>query len=246
MKNRTVLITGAAKRIGAAIAKQLHKAGMNIIIHHNTSKKEANELIKRFNTIRTDSAISLQANLEHQESYETLIDNALHFKGELDVLVNNASAFYPTNVDALNSEIRNKHWNEIININLKAPLFLSQLAATSLRKNNGCIINITDIHGDRPLKDHSIYSISKAGLIMMTQSLAKELAPDIRVNAISPGAITWPDEMDNETKENILEHSALKKTGTMEDISKAALFLINDADYITGQIINVDGGRSLY
>ncbi len=242
MDNKTVLITGAAKRIGATIAKQLHQAGMNIIIHHNTAEKEARELANELNSSRTDSAMPLQANLKEQGSYEALINNALQFKRRLDVLINNASLFYPTNIE----QISEQDWNEIINVNLKAPLFLSRYAASFLSKNNGCIINITDIHGEKPLKDHSIYSISKSGLIMMTQSLAKELAPNVRVNAISPGAITWPDNMNKETKKEILQHTALKKAGSMEDISKTALFLINDADYITGQILNVDGGRILY
>ena len=242
MNNKTVLITGAAKRIGAAIAKRLHQTGMNIIIHHNTSESEAVELVNELNSIRSGSVVSIQANLETQETYEKLIEEAVEFKDRLDVLINNASLFYPTKINSM----VDKQWNEIINVNLKAPLFLSQYAAQYLRKNNGCIINIADIYGEKPLKDHTIYSISKSGLITMTQSLAKELAPDIRVNAISPGAITWPDNMPKETKEEILEHSALKRIGTMDDISKAALFIINDADYITGQILNVDGGRALY
>lgn len=240
--NKTALITGAAKRIGAAIAEHLHQTGMNIIIHHNTSEKEAHELVRKLNKSRAGSATTVQANLQHKESYSALIDSSLKFKGEIDVLINNASAFYPTPVDVLNDV----QWDEIININLKAPLFLSQLAAASLRKNNGCIINIADIHANRPLKDHSIYSVSKAGLIMLTQSLAKELAPAIRVNAISPGAITWPEGMDEESKRIILEHTAMKTTGSMKDISNAVLFLINDANYITGQVLNIDGGRTLY
>jgi pteridine reductase len=240
--NKTALITGAAKRIGAAIAEQLHNAGMNIVIHYNTSTQEADELASKLNNIRTDSVITVQTNLEHQDDYTVLVDTAIQFKGSIDVLINNASTFYPTILDDLSEE----QWNEITSINLKAPLFLSQLATKSLRKNKGCIVNIADVHANRPLTDHSVYSISKAGLLMLTQSLAKELAPDIRVNAISPGAITWPDKMDDETKEEILNHTALKKTGSMEDISKAVLFLINDADYITGQILNIDGGRTLY
>jgi pteridine reductase len=240
--NKTVLITGAAKRIGASIAKQLHQVGMNIIIHHNTSEKEADELANELNSSRTDSAMTLQANLTESGSYETLIKNAVQFKNRLDVLVNNASVFYPTDIN----HISEQQWNETINTNLKAPLFLSHYAATHLKKHNGCIINITDIHGEKPLKDHPIYCISKSGLITLTQSLAKELGPNIRVNAISPGAITWPDNMNKETQEEILQHTALEKVGTMEDISKTALFLINDADYISGQILNVDGGRSLY
>jgi len=240
--NKTALITGAAKRIGAAIAEHLHKAGMNIIVHYNTSTEEASELVRKLNVDRPDSAISVQANLEHKECYATLIDAALEFKDGIDVLINNASAFFPTPVDILNDE----QWNEIININLKAPLFLSKLATESLHNNKGCIINIADIHANRPLTDHSIYSISKTGLIMLTQSLAKELAPAIRVNAISPGAITWPGEMDDETKQTILNHTAMKRTGNMKDITNAVLFLVKDADYITGQVLNVDGGRTLY
>jgi len=240
--NKTALITGAAKRIGAAIAENLHKAGMDVIVHYNTSAKEAHELVRKLNEIRNDSAITIQANLEIKEYYAALIDAALEFKGGIDVLINNASAFYPTSLNTLSD----KQWNELINTNLKAPLFLSQLAAQSLRSNNGCIINITDIHANRPLANHSVYSVSKAGLVMLTQSLAKELAPAVRVNAISPGAITWHDEMDDETRQAILNQTVMKKAGSMEDITKAVMFLIKDADYITGQIINVDGGRTLY
>jgi pteridine reductase len=240
--NKTAIITGSAKRIGATIARHLHKTGMNIIVHYNTSTKEARELVNELNSIRADTSIAVQANLELKNDYANLINTSLKFKGSLDILINNASAFYPTPLDNLTDE----QWNEIIDINLKAPMFLSQLAANSIRKNKGCIINIADVHANRPLADHSIYSISKAGLLMLTQSLAKELAPDIRVNAISPGAITWPDEMSKETKEEILNHTAMKKTGNMDDISKAVLFLIEDADYMTGQVLNIDGGRTLY
>ncbi len=241
MLDKTVLITGAARRIGAAIAEHLHKTGMNIVVHYNSSAQEAHELVRKLNGERRDSAIMIQANLQHKEYYSALIDAALEFKGSIDVLVNNASAFYPTPVNSLSDE----QWIELININLKAPLFLSQLIAPSIRKNKGCIINIADIHAYRPLVSHTIYSISKAGLIMLTQSLAKELSP-IRVNAIAPGAITWPEEMDEKTRQDILDHTSLKRTGSLEDVAKAVLFLIRDADYITGQIINVDGGRTLY
>jgi len=240
--NKTALITGAAKRIGAAIAEQLHSSGMNVIIHYNSSAKEAHELVRKLNGIRRDSAIMIQANLEHEEYYSALIDAALDFKGELDVLINNASAYYPTSLGSLDDQ----QWNELINTNLKAPLFLSQLAAKSLRSNKGCIINITDIHANRPLRNHSVYSISKAGLVMLTQSLAKEMAPAIRVNAISPGVIMWPDDIEEEKKNEILNETMMKRTGNVEDITKAILFLIKDADYITGQVLNIDGGRTLY
>lgn len=242
MYDKTVLITGGAKRIGAAIAKHLHTAGMNVIVHYNRSAKEAHELVRGLNSLRQDSAITIQGDLEHKEYYAALIDTAVEFKGRLDVLINNASAFFPTPVGTLDD----KQWNALINTNLKAPLFLSQLAAKSLKKNKGCIINITDIHAERPLAEHPVYSISKAGLLMLTQSLAKELAPAIRVNAVSPGAITWPEEMDETMKKSIINQTMLKRAGEMDDITRAVMFLIRDADYITGQIINVDGGRTLY
>lgn len=242
MINKTALITGAAKRIGAAITERLHSTGMNVIIHYNSSGREAHELIGKLNGIRRDSAIMIQADLEHKKYYSALIDAALDFKGGLDVLINNASAYYATPLASLDSQ----QWNELVNTNLKAPLFLSQLAAESLRLNKGCIINITDIHANRPLRSHSIYSITKAGLIMLTQSLAKEMAPSIRVNAISPGIILWPDDMDEEKKNKILDETMMKRTGNLEDITKAVLFLIQDADYITGQVLNIDGGRTLY
>ena len=241
MKNKTVLITGAAKNIGAVIAEELHSCGMNVIVHYNNSEEEARELVKKLNTNRHDSAISIKADLEKEGHYIPLVNTALNFKGRIDVLINNASAFYQTSLNNLNI----KQWNELININLKAPLFISQLAAKSLGENKGCIINITDIHASNPLKDHTIYCISKAGLVTLTKSLAKELAPNIRVNGISPGAITWPNNMDNKTKENIINQTILKKKGNAEDIAKTIVFLINDADYITGQILNVDGGKTL-
>jgi len=242
MLNKTALITGAAKRIGAAITEQLHSSGMNVIIHYNSSAKEAHELVKKLNGIRRDSAIMIQADLKYKEYYSALIDAALNFKDGLDVLINNASAYYATPVASLEDQ----QWNELVNTNLKAPLFLSQLAAKSLRLNKGCIINITDIHANRPLRDHSIYSITKAGLIMLTQSLAKEMAPSIRVNAISPGIILWPDDIDEEKKNRILNETMMKRTGNVKDITKAVLFLIKDAEYVTGQVINIDGGRTLY
>ena len=241
MKNKTVLITGAAKNIGAVIAEELHSCGMNVIVHYNNSEKEAHELVKKLNTNRHDSAISIKADLEKEDHYIPLVNTALNFKGRIDVLINNASAFYQTSLNNLNI----KQWNELININLKAPLFISQLAAKSLGESKGCIINITDIHASNPLKNHTIYCISKAGLVTLTKSLAKELAPNIRVNGISPGAITWPNNMDNKTKENIINQTILKKKGNAEDIAKSIVFLINDADYITGQILNVDGGKTL-
>ena len=242
MYDKTVLITGAAKRIGATLARYLHAEGMNVIVHYHRSAKEAHELVRELNSKRHDSAITIQGDLQHKEYYQAIIETALVFKDGLDVLINNASAFYPTPV----AEITDEDWHNLIDTNLKAPLFLSKLAANALRKSNGCIINIADIHSIRPLSGHTVYSISKSGLVTLTQSLAKELAPRIRVNAISPGAIAWPENIEENNKQQIMNQIPMQRTGELEDIAKTALFLIRDADYITGQVINVDGGRSLY
>ncbi len=242
MFNKTVLVTGAAKRIGAIIAKQLHHEGMNIIVHYHRSATEAHELVRELNKKRHDSAITVQGDLSHHGYYQAIIDTAASFKGGLDVLINNASAFFSTPIE----DINNQQWLEMMDINLKAPLFLSQLAAPLLRKNKGCIINLTDIHALRPLAQYSIYCASKSGLISLTQSLAKELAPAIRVNAVSPGAILWPEEIKEEAKKEILRQIPMGSIGNAGQIAKAIIFLISDADYITGQVINVDGGRSLY
>lgn len=242
MYDKTVLITGAAKRIGATLARFLHEAGMNVIVHYHRSAREANELVRDLNSKRHDSAITIQGDLQHQEYYEAIMETAIGFKGRLDVLINNASAFYPTPV----SDFSDADWHNLIDTNLKAPLFLSKLAAPALRKNKGCIINLTDIHSIRALARHTIYSVSKSGLVTLTQSLAKELAPGIRVNAIAPGAIVWPENISAEDKQRIMKQIPLNRIGELEDIAKTALFLIRDADYITGQVFNVDGGRSLY
>jgi len=242
MKNKTAIITGAAKNIGAKIAEDIHSMGMNVIIHYNHSEKEALKLSKNLNNIRDNSAIAIKADLKKNDSCSYLIDTAINFKKDIDVLINNASAFYPTSLEKIDED----SWNELINTNLKAPLFLSKLASKSLKKNNGCIINITDIHALNPLKEHIIYSISKAGLIALTKSLAKELAPNVRVNAISPGAITWPEQMDVKTKDAIMDQIVLKKIGSTKDIANTVIFLIKDADYMTGQIVNVDGGKTLF
>ena len=184
----------------------------------------------------------MAADLGSTDSCQSFIENACAINKRLDVLVNNAAVFYPTPLMELNDAV----WNEIINVNLKAPLFLSRASITSLMETSGCIINIADIHADRPLKNHPLYSISKAGLIMLTRSLAKELAPGIRVNAISPGAILWPDDLGAETRKKILARTALKRPGTVEDITRAVRYLVEDANYTTGEVLVVDGGRTLY
>ena len=235
------MITGAARRIGAVIARHLHAKQFNVVIHYNRSAQEANSLAEELNLVRPASSCTVQADLMAASSYDWVIDKALELTGSLDVLVNNASVFYPTRLP----QIKEPTWNEIIGTNLKAPLFLARRAAPYLEQTRGCIINITDIHGSRPLLDHSMYSVAKSGLNMLTRSLARELAPNVRVNAVSPGAILWPAEMDDETRDSILSVIPLRRPGDPVDIASAVYFLIADADYITGQVLPVDGGRSL-
>ncbi len=239
---KVVLITGAAKRIGACTARMLHEAGMKVIIHYHTSTQAADTLVAELNARRKDSARALQANLDDESIYEDFIQQAINRWGGLDVLVNNASTFFPTPVGSITTD----DWDRLINSNMKAPLFLSQAAAPALKQRHGCIINMADIHALQPMREHPVYCAAKAGLVMITRSLAKELGPDIRVNAVAPGAILWPEnEMPDETKTLILNRTALKRPGSIEDIAKAILFLVRDADYITGQILPVDGGRLL-
>jgi pteridine reductase len=242
LSGKTALITGAAHRIGAQLARQLHETGMNIALHYRHSKSAAEELAAELNQQRKDSVITIQGDLLDTEILPQIIKQAAsHWQG-LDVLINNASSFFPTEVGGSTEE----EWNDLIGSNLKAPFFLAQAATPYLQKQQGCIINIIDIHAERPLKGHPIYSIAKAGLAMMTKSLARELGPDIRVNGIAPGAILWPElEMDESNKQEIIERTALKRQGSPEDIARTALFLIRDAEYISGQIISVDGGRTL-
>lgn len=240
--NKNVLITGAAKRIGAGCAKMLHKKGCNIFLHYRTSEPETYQLVNDMNQIRPDSAKMMQADLLNMDELILLAKQAESAWGALDVLINNASAFYPQAVN----EVSEQNWDELLGSNLKAPFFLSQAVADTLLESRGCIINIIDIHAERGLMGYPIYSIAKAGLVGMTRILAKELGPEIRVNGISPGAILWPEEQCSEQKEEILQRVVLKRSGEPQDIAKAACFLIEDAPYITGQIITVDGGRTLF
>ena len=237
---KTVFITGGAKRIGAYIARGLHQAGMDIIIHYNTSRIEANALVEKLNALRPESATLVCANLADHDSLQPLCDTALKFKGKINVLINNASVFRPTPAQ----KVSRQAWGEIMDVNLKAPFFLSQLLAASTGLDT--IINIADVHADRPLRRHSIYSISQAGMIMLTKAMAKDLAPDTRVNAVSPGAITWPEGMTEDSKKTILKKVSLNRIGTGKDIFNAILFLIEQADYMTGQVLTIDGGRTLY
>lgn len=242
MQNHTALITGAARRIGAEISRMLHAEGMNIVIHYRSSKDEAEALCNELNALRADSAIIRQADLLNVAECNNLVHKAADYWGELNALVNNASSFYPTPV----GEITEAHWDDLMGSNLKAPLFLSQAASPYLVKTRGNIINIVDIHGFRPMKLHPVYCIAKAGLAMLTQSLARELGPEIRVNGVAPGAILWPEsELDSQLQQDILERTALKRQGEPKDIATTVRFLIRDANYITGQVIPVCGGRSL-
>ena len=236
------LITGAAKRIGAAMATRLHSEGFRVIIHYGHSKDDAHTLAQKLNDIRPESATCLQANLCDSEDVEALSENAVNVWGQLDVLVNNASSFYPTPIGSISEE----DWLSLVGSNVKGPLFLSQALAPALRKAKGCIVNMVDMHIDRPLPKHSVYLLAKSGLASLTQSLAIDLAPDIRVNGIGPGAILWPErEMEDDEKDKLLSSIPLGELGKPEDIAKTLSFLIS-ASYVTGQIIFVDGGRSLY
>lgn len=245
LTSKVALITGAARRIGAEIAKELHHAGMNIVLHYNSSEEEAIQLCEYLNQKRDSSAVALRANLQESESERVLVQQAAKIWHRLDLLVNNASRFYRTTI----GEVTEYAWYDLMNSNLKAPFFLSQAAAPYLAENQGVIINIADIHGQRPLKDYSIYCLSKSGLVMMTKVLAKEFGPLIRVNAIAPGSILWPEgknSLSDAEKQKIIDRTILQHPGSPEDIAKAVLFLVRDGTYMTGQILNIDGGRLLY
>ena len=242
LKGKTVLVTGAGKRIGAEIVKVLHHAGANIVIQYRSLSEGAIKLAEQLNTERDNSVTIQQADLCDIEQLPQLVEQVIKDHGRLDVLVNNASSFYPTPI----GEITEQHWDDLMCSNLKGPLFLSQAATPALKKAKGCIVNIVDIHGMRPMKGYPVYSSAKAGLVMLTQSLARELGPDIRVNAVAPGAILWPEDgMSQNSQDELLAKTALKKQGSPEDIARTVLFLVYDAAYITGQIIAVDGGRML-
>ena len=239
-----IIITGAAKRVGAAIARALHAAGANVIVHCNQSRPAADTLVRELNELRAKSASVLQGDLLAYNALKGLVDQAASVFGTLDGLVNNASAFYATPIGSIDED----NWSELIGANLKAPLFLSQAAVPYLRKTRGNIVNIVDIHSERPLKDFVVYSATKAGLAGLTRSLALELGPDIRVNGVSPGAIIWPDGTSDypaAERERIVQQAPLKRVGTPEDIAGAVKFLMLDAPYVTGQILTVDGGREI-
>ncbi len=242
LQGQVVLITGGARRVGAVIASAFHAAGAHILIHYRSSAAAAEELCATLNKLRPGSAAMYAVNLSEANAPEKLVAATLSEFGGIDVLINNASSFYATPV----GKITLAQWDDLIGSNLKAPLFLSQAAAPSLAQRQGLIINMIDIHAARPLKGHPVYCAAKAGLAMLTRSLARELGPAIRVNGIAPGPVLWPEEpIDAALKQEIINKTALKRHGTPQDIARTALFLAQDAPYITGQIIAVDGGRSI-
>lgn len=236
-ENKVALITGAARRLGANTARHLHQAGYNIVVHYNRSKLDADRLVEQLNQSRYNSAIALQGDLLSCDLAQLAQQAANHW-GRLDVLINNASSFYPTSL----ADVNEATWDELIGSNLKAPLFLSQHCAKYIQQ--GCIINLVDIHHSKAMPRHIVYSAAKSGLAGLTRSLALELAPDIRVNGVAPGAIMWPEQSDAEHENSILTKIPLGRIGDADDISQAIRFLL-EAPYVTGQILNVDGGRSL-
>jgi len=239
---KVALVTGAAKRIGAACARLLHGEGFNLILHYHSSEQQALLLAEALNAVRPGSTSLIKADLLKLQEVESLAKVAGTVWGRVDVLINNASLFYPGAV----GQIEERDWDCLLNSNLKAPFFLSQALLPLLKKQRGCIVNLVDIHAERGLVGYPVYSIAKAGLVAMTKCLAKELAPEVRVNAVAPGAILWPDHaLSDQQKAEILNKVALQRCGEMNDIAKAVGFLVQDADYMTGQVLTVDGGRML-
>ncbi|MDD5301299.1 MAG: pteridine reductase [Gallionella sp.] len=244
MQGKTVLVTGGAKRVGAAICRRLHAAGASLAVHYLRSAPEALALRDELNALRPESAAAFQSDLLDLNALPQLVREVVGKFGRLDVLVNNASSFYATPL----AEVDEQQWHDLLGTNLRAPLFLAQAAADELRRRHGCIVNIADIHAERPMHGHLLYSVAKAGLAALTRSLAQEMAPQVRVNAIAPGVIMWPENaawMDEEQRRKIVAHTLLKREGEPDDIAKTVAFLIQDAPYVTGQIIAVDGGRSI-
>jgi pteridine reductase len=242
LAGKTVLITGGARRVGAAIGRALHGAGANLVIHYRKSASEVAQLADELSTGRAKSVLTFQADLLELGKLPALVEFAVRSFGSLDILVNNASTFYPTKI----GEITPAAWDDLMGTNLKVPMFLSQAAAPALKKSSGLILNLVDIHALRPLRHHTLYCAAKAGLHMVTRSLAKELGPEVRVNGISPGPVLWPEnDGDSATRAKIIQRTILQKMGTPEDIARAALFFATQAPFITGQILPVDGGRSV-
>lgn len=243
LESKVALVTGAARRVGAAIARRLHAAGASVVLHYRGADADAAQLEKELNAARAGSALKVKGDLLAPVAPKALVDAALQRFARLDFLVNNASAFYPTAL----GEIEPGHWEELIGSNLRAPLFLAQAAAPHLALAAGAIVNITDIHAERPMKGYVVYSVAKSGLAALTRSLALELAPGVRVNAVAPGAIAWPEDgqFDPTERSRVIATTPLRRTGTPGDIAQAVHFLCT-APFVTGQILAVDGGRSIF
>lgn len=244
LAGKAVLVTGGAKRVGAAICRRLHAGGANLVVHYRSSALEARALQVELNARRGDSVALAQADLLKVSVAAQLVKAAVKQFGRLDALVSNASSFYATAI----GEITEQAWDDLIGTNLKAPLFLAQAAAPELRKSHGCVVNIIDIHAELPMRNHAVYNAAKGGLLALTRSLARDLGPEVRVNGIAPGTILWPDDdtwRDEVARQRIINQTALKRVGEPDDIAKAVEFLIAQAPYITGQVLAVDGGRSV-
>ncbi|MCP5240600.1 MAG: pteridine reductase [Zoogloeaceae bacterium] len=239
-----VLVTGGARRLGAEIVRQMHAAGARVVVHFRSSGDEAAQLAATLNALRPGSVSIVQADLLSSNAGERLVAAAVAAYGRLDALVNNASSFFPTPLGTIDEAA----WSDLVGSNLKAPLFITQAAAPYLKLSRGCVVNIVDIHAERPLRGYPVYCAAKAGLAGLTRALAQELAPEVRVNGVSPGAIEWPDDGQFAPQERaaIIEHSLLKRIGAAADIAGAVRFLVFDAPYVTGQILAVDGGRSAH
>ncbi|MDP1652973.1 MAG: pteridine reductase [Rhodocyclaceae bacterium] len=243
--NPVVIVTGAARRVGAEIARTLHAAGANLVLHYRASALEAESLAADLNARRENSALAIRRDLLDLDGLVGMVEEAVAHFGRLDALVNNASSFFPTTIGSIDAAA----WDDLIGSNLKGPLFLSQAAAPHLAKARGCIVNITDIHAERPLKGYPLYCAAKAGLLGLTRALALELGPAVRVNAVAPGAIEWPENATDfppDEQAAIIAQTLLKRVGSPGDIARTVKFLILDAPYITGQVINVDGGRTAH
>jgi pteridine reductase len=244
LDGKVVLITGGARRVGAAISRRLHAAGANLVLHYRSSAAEARALQRDLAHARAESVVLVQGDLLKPGNLTGLIKDSVKAFGRLDCLVNNASSFYATPI----AEINEKAWDDLIGTNLKAPLFLSQAAAAELRKHHGAIVNIIDIHAEFPMKNYVVYNVAKGGLLALTRSLARELGPEVRVNGVAPGTIIWPDDeawKDELARQRIMNQTALKRIGEPDDIAKTVEFLLTAAPYVTGQVLAVDGGRSV-
>ncbi|MBI1966086.1 MAG: pteridine reductase [Betaproteobacteria bacterium] len=242
MQDKVILITGGARRVGAAICRRLHAAGASLLVHYRSSAIEARALQVELDAQRADGVALLQADLLKVSNAAELVKGALKRFGRLDALINNASSFYPTPV----GEISEKAWDDLVGTNLKAPLFLAQAAAAELRKNHGCIVNIVDIHAELPMRNHAVYTAAKGGLLALTRALARDLGPEVRVNGISPGTILWPEDdawKDEVARQRVINQTVLKRIGEPDDIARAVEFLVAESPFITGQVLAVDGGR---